>query len=197
MPTLDTQTWILIAVVIVALLAIAAWFVYQRTQSRKLQERFGPEYDRTVDRLGSQTKAEAELRARERRVEKFNIVPLARAEATRLSQSWNALQQRFVDDPKGAVVQADALVRELMQKRGFPMGDFERRAADISVDHPTVVENYRAAQTIAERAARNEADTEELRSAVIHYRAIFDELLEVGETPADRTTPVREMASHT
>jgi len=121
---------------------------------------------------------------------------LARAEATRLSQSWNALQQRFVDDPKGAVVQADALVRELMQKRGFPMGDFERRAADISVDHPTVVENYRAAQTIAERAARNEADTEELRSAVIHYRAIFDELLEVGEVPADRTTPVREMASH-
>ena len=196
MPTLDTQTWILIAVVIVALLAIAAWFVYQRTQSRKLQERFGPEYDRTVDRLGSQTKAEAELRAREKRVEKFNIVPLARAEATRLSQSWNALQQRFVDDPKGAVVQADALVRELMQKRGFPMGDFERRAADISVDHPTVVENYRAAQTIAERAARNEADTEELRSAVIHYRAIFDELLEVGEPPAGRTTPVREMASH-
>jgi|SRR5579862_9552336 len=196
MPTLDTQTWILIAVVIVALLAIAAWFVYQRTQSRKLQERFGPEYDRTVDRLGSQTKAEAELRAREKRVEKFNIVPLARAEATRLSQSWNALQQRFVDDPKGAVVQADALVRELMQKRGFPMGDFERRAADISVDHPTVVENYRAAQTIAERAARNEVDTEELRSAVIHYRAIFDELLEVGEMPADRTTPVREMASH-
>jgi len=196
MPTLDTQTWILIAVDIVALLAIAAWFIYQRTQSRKLQERFGPEYDRTVDRLGSQTKAEAELRARERRVEKFNIVPLARAEATRLSQSWNALQQRFVDDPKGAVVQADALVRELMQKRGFPMGDFERRAADISVDHPTVVENYRAAQTIAERAARNEADTEELRSAVIHYRAIFDELLEVGEPPVDRTTPVREMASH-
>ena len=130
MPTLDTQTWIMIAVVIVALLAIAAWFVYQRTQSRKLQERFGPEYDRTVDRLGSQTKAEAELRAREKRVEKFNIVPLARAEATRLSQSWNALQQRFVADPKGAVVQADALVRELMQKRGFPMGDFERRAAE-------------------------------------------------------------------
>jgi uncharacterized membrane protein len=197
MTTLDTQTWILIAVVVIALLGLVTWFIYRRTQSRKLQERFGTEYDRTVDRLGSQTKAEAELRARERRVEKLNIVPLGRAEATRLSQLWNALQSRFVDDPKGAVVQADALVRELMQKRGFPMGDFERRAADISVDHPEVVENYRAAQTIAERAARGEADTEELRNAVVHYRAIFDELLEVGGAIPDRTTPTREMVSHT
>jgi hypothetical protein len=197
MTTLDTQTWILIAVVVIALLGLVTWFIYQRTQSRKLQERFGTEYDRTVDRLGSQTKAEAELRARERRVEKLNIVPLGRAEATRLSQLWNALQSRFVDDPKGAVVQADALVRELMQKRGFPMGDFERRAADISVDHPEVVENYRAAQTIAERSARGEADTEELRNAVVHYRAIFDELLEVGGAIPDRTTPTREMVSHT
>lgn len=194
---LDTQTLILLAVIAVAFIALVAWFIYQRVQSQKLQQRFGPEYGRTVDRLGSQTKAEAELRARERRVEKFNIVPLAPAEAARFSQAWNALQAHFVDDPKGAVVQADALVRELMLKRGFPMGDFERRAADISVDHPVVVENYRAAQEIAERAARGEADTEELRNAVVHYRAIFNELLEVGDMKQDVTTPTRELVSHT
>jgi len=194
---LDTQTLILLAAVAVAFMALVAWFIYQRVQSQKLQQRFGPEYGRTVDRLGSQTKAEAELRARERRVEKFNIVPLAPAEAARFRQAWNVLQSHFVDDPKGAVVQADALVRELMLKRGFPMGDFERRAADISVDHPVVVENYRAAQGIAERAARGEADTEELRNAVVHYRAIFNELLEVGDMKQDITTPTRELVSHT
>jgi len=194
---LDTQTLILLAAVAVAFIALVAWFIYQRVQSQKLQQRFGPEYGRTVDRLGSQTKAETELRARERRVEKFNIVPLAPAEAARFRQAWNVLQSHFVDDPKGAVVQADALVRELMLKRGFPMGDFERRAADISVDHPVVVENYRAAQGIAERAARGEADTEELRNAVVHYRAIFNELLEVGDMKQDITTPTRELVSHT
>ena len=194
---LDTQTLILLAAVAVAFIALVAWFIYQRVQSQKLQQRFGPEYGRTVDRLGSQTKAEAELRARERRVEKFNIVPLAPAEAARFRQAWNVLQSHFVDDPKGAVVQADALVRELMLKRGFPMGDFERRAADISVDHPVVVENYRVAQGIAERAARGEADTEELRNAVVHYRAIFNELLEVGDMKQDITTPTRELVSHT
>ena len=194
---LDTQTLILLAAVAVAFIALVAWFIYQRVQSQKLQQRFGPEYGRTVDRLGSQTKAEAELRARERRVEKFNIVPLAPAEAARFRQAWNVLQSHFVDDPKGAVVRADALVRELMLKRGFPMGDFERRAANISVDHPVVVENYRAAQGIAERAARGEADTEELRNAVVHYRAIFNELLEVGDMKQDVTTPTRELVSHT
>ena len=117
---LDTQTLVLLAVIAVAFIALVVWFIYQRTQSLKLQERFGPEYDRTVDRLGSQAKAEAELRARERRVEKFNIVSLAPAEASRFSQSWSALQSHFVDDPKGTVGQADALVRELMLKRGFP-----------------------------------------------------------------------------
>jgi hypothetical protein len=104
---------------------------------------------------------------------------LAPPDAARFTQAWNALQSRFVDDPKAVVVQADQLVRELMLKRGYPMGDFERRAADISVDHPTVVEIYRAAQAIAVRDQRGEADTEELRKAVVHYRALFDELLEV------------------
>jgi len=115
---------------------------------------------------------------------------LAPADATRFSLAWNALQGRFVDNPKGVVVQADQLVRELMLKRGYPMGDFERRAADISVDHPAVVEHYRAAQAIAARDERGEADTEELRRAVVHYRVLFDEMLEVkatkGEVPSGK-----------
>ena len=183
MTTLDTQTSLMLAgIAVVVVIAIAALLFYQRNRSLKLKQRFGPEYDRTVQTLGSRTKAEAELKAREARVEKFNIVPLLPAEAERLHQAWVALQSRFVDDPKGVVIQANQLVRELMLKRGFPMGDFERLAADISVDHPEVVSNYRAAQAIADRDARGDADTEELRNAVVHYRALFDELLEVGES---------------
>ncbi len=120
-----------------------------------------------------------ELKAREKRVEGLTIISLTPAEAARFSQTWKDLQGRFVDDPKSAVVQSGELVRELMLKRGYPMGDFERRAADISVDHPAVVANYRAAQAITVRDERGETDTEELRKAVVHYRALFDELLEV------------------
>ncbi len=182
MDTINTQSWIiLVGVVVLALIAFAAWFFYKKKQSHRLQQRFGPEYGRTVDELGTQTKAESELKAREKRVERLNIVPLAPSEAARFSEAWKVLQGRFVDNPKGVVVQADKLVRELMQKRGYPMGDFERRAADISVDHPAVVDHYRAAQAIALRDERGEADTEELRKAVVHYRTLFDELLEVGE----------------
>jgi len=167
-------------VVVIAVLALAAWFFFQkRMQSARLQKRFGVEYDRTVGELGGQSKAEAELKAREERVEQLTIAPLAAAEAARFSQAWNVLQGRFIDNPKGVVVQADQLIRELMIKRGYPMGDFERRAADISVDHPDVVENYRAAQAIAARDERGQADTEELRQAVVHYRVLFDEMLEV------------------
>ena len=144
-----------------------------------------PEYDRTVNDLRSRTKAESELKAREKRVELLSIVPLAPAEAAAFTQAWNVLQGRFVDDPKAAVTQADQLVRELMLKRGYPMGDFERRAADISVDHPAVVENYRAAQAIVVREKGAEADTEELRKAVVHYRALFDELLRANEAKQD------------
>jgi hypothetical protein len=176
--------WTIVAgVVVVVSLAVAAWLFSQRKkQSARLQQRFGPEYGRTVGELGGRTKAESELKAREKRVEQLSITPLAPAEATRFSQAWSALQGRFVDNPKGVVLQADQLVRELMLKRGYPMGDFERRAADISVDHPTVVEHYRAAQAIAARDVRGEADTEELRKAVVHYRVLFDEMLDVKET---------------
>ena len=176
-------SWIVVAgVLLIALLVVAAWLLSRRRkQSLRLQQRFGPEYNRTVDELGGRAKAESELKARELRVERLNIMPLAASEAARFSQAWSTLQSRFVDNPKGVVMQADQLVRELMLKRGYPMGDFERRAADISVDHPTVVETYRAAQAIAIRDHRGEANTEDLRQAVVYYRALFDELLEVTE----------------
>ena len=196
MNTIPLQWIIVAAVVVIALLAFAAWFFSQKKkQSARLQNRFGPEYGRTVGELGGRTKAESELKAREKRVEHLTITPLAPAEAARFSQAWNALQGRFVDNPKGVVVQADQLVRELMLKRGYPMGDFERRAADISVDHPAVVENYRAAQAIVTRDERGEADTEELRKAVVHYRVLFDEMLEVREAKQE-VLPAKQVAVH-
>ena len=120
-------------------------------------------------------------RRRQKRVERLELLSLAPPEAARFTEAWRALQSRFVDNPKGVVVEAEQLVRELMEKRGYPMGDFERRAGDISVDHPNVVANYRSAQAIALRDQQGSADTEELRKAVVHYRALFDELLEVRE----------------
>ena len=192
MDTMNTQTWIiLVGAVVLTLIAFAAWFFYQEKQSHRLQHRFGPEYVRTVDELGSQTKAESELKAREKRVERLNILPLAPSDAARFSEAWKVLQGRFVDNPKDVFVQADQLVRELMAKRGYPVGDFERRAADISVDHPAVVDHYRAAQAIAVRNERGEADTEELRKAVVHYRALFNELLEVREAKQEVIQPTQ------
>ena len=192
----NEQIWIILAVVVaLALVALAAWLLYKKNQSHRLERRFGPEYGRAVDELGSRTKAESELKTRERRVEKLNIVPLAPSEAARFAQAWRGLQGGFVDNPQGVVAQADQLVRELLLKRGYPMGDFEHRAADISVDHPAVVANYRAAQAIAARDRRGEADTEELRKAVVHYRALFDELLEVSETRRE-AMPARRIEVH-
>ena len=183
MHTIDTHTWIILTgVAVLVVIGLATWLIYRRKkQSRRLKEHFGPEYGLSVENLGSRSKAESDLKAREKRVEHLTIVPLSPSEAARFSETWKDLQGRFVDNPKSAVAQADQLVRELMLKRGYPMGDFERRAADISVDHPEVVAHYRAAQAIAVRDGRGEADTEELRKAVVHYRALFDELLEVRE----------------
>jgi hypothetical protein len=192
MDTIPTQ-WIFIVggVVALAALALVAWFVAKRRkQTLRLQQHFGSEYGRTVDALGGRTKAESDLKAREQRVDRLTLTALSSAEAARFSQAWNALQGRFVDNPKGVVTQADQLVRELMLKRGYPIGDFERRSGDISVDYPTMVASYRSAQAIAVRDERGVADTEELRQAVMHFRALFDELLEVKEVtpepiPAD------------
>jgi hypothetical protein len=196
MNTIPLQ-WIIVAgAVVIASLALSAWlFSQKKKQSERLQHRFGPEYGRTVGKLGGRKKAESELKAREMRVEHLTITPLAPTEAARFRQAWNTLQGSFVDNPKGVVVQADQLVRELMLKRGYPMGDFERRAADISVDHPAVVENYRVAQAIAARDERGEADTEELRKAVVHYRVLFDEMLDVREAKQE-VPSATQMAVH-
>lgn len=182
-----TETWV-IAVVVAAAIA-GAWLLtraMRRRQSLRLQRRFGPEYSRVVAERGDQTKAEAELLAREKRVERFKLVALSQEDKARFSEAWSALQTRFVDNPQAVVLEADGLVRDLMGKRGYPMADFEHRAADISVDHPRVVEAYRAARAIAVRDQRGEASTEELRTAVVHYRTLFDELLEVRQPKPSR-----------
>jgi hypothetical protein len=195
MTTAPINTVIFAVLLIALILAALAWLIVQRKRSQRLKRRFGPEYDLTLSEFRSQSRAEAELIARENRVARLKIVPLAPADASRFSQAWNTLQGRFIDSPKGVVTEADHLVRELMTKRGYPMGDFERMAADISVDHPSVVAAYRAAQSIAARDARGEADTEELRKAVIHYRTLFDELLggapdKIAIEPAAHQVPV-------
>ncbi len=198
MTTLPTNTLILIVVLIAVAIGVGAWFVMRRQKSVHLRRRFGAEYDRAVNELGGRAKAEAELTKRQQRVAQMKITPLTPADTVRFSQHWNTLQGRFVDSPKGVVTEADLLVRELMEKLGYPMGDFELRAADISVDHPQVVSTYRAAQAIAVRDGRGEADTEELRQAVVHYRTLFDELLGVAPTkvPAAPTVLVSSVPVH-
>lgn len=197
MTTAPNNTVIFAVLLIALALAVVAWLIVQRQRSLGLKRRFGSEYDLAVSKLGNRSKAEAELSSREKRVAGMSIVPLAATDAVRFSQAWNALQGRFVDNPKGVVAEADHLVRELMERRGYPMGEFEQLAADISVDHPTVVTTYRAAQTIAARDARGEADTEELRKAVVHYRTLFDELLGVAPNESRTADPAHTIPVHT
>jgi hypothetical protein len=186
MNTIPANTVIAAVFLIALVIGVVAWLVMQKQRTLKLKQRFGPEYDLTVSEFGNRVKAEAELTSREKRVAALEIVPLTPADAVRFTQAWSALQGHFVDNPKGVVLDADHLVRELMAKRGYPMGDFEHRSADISVDHPGVVAAYRAAQEITARDERGEADTEELRKAVVHYRTLFDELLGVSADKAPR-----------
>jgi hypothetical protein len=146
------------------------------------RNRFGPEYDRAVLEHGSERKAEAKLADRETRVKHLKIRALTAAERGRFFADWQSVQSRFVDHPKSAVTEADELVSSLMQARGYPVADFDQRAADISVDHPRLVENYRSAHGVAVRLGRDEASTEDLRTAMIQYRNLFDELVE-EQTP--------------
>jgi len=191
MDNLDNNTQIAIAVVAVILVAAIAWLAWSAYQTRRLKNRFGPEYDAVVRRTGSKAKAEKELRQREKRVQHLEIVPLPPAEAARFATSWKRLQGSFVDDPKGVLIEADRLVREVLTKRGYPVADFELRAADISVDHPVVVNNYRAAQRIVSLDQRGEASTEDLRKAVVHFRALFDELLGPAKARDESAPPTR------
>jgi hypothetical protein len=198
MTTTSTSTIIVVALIIVAAVAAAIWAsIHRKQQSARLRKRYGAEYEREVLRLGSQSKAEAELMKREARVAKLTIVPLTSHEAARFAQAWSRLQGSFVDNPGGAVTEADRLVKELMTARGYPVSDFESRAADISVDHPNVVDAYRAAQAIALKNSRGEVDTEELRKAIMHYRTLFSDLLQVQPVPVPVTeTPKPRLAVH-
>ena len=170
------------ALVVIAVVVVAGviWYELRRRRSATLRQRFGAEYDRVVHHVGDLKKAEASLEARARRVEKLHIRPLTAGDASRYTQAWRNVQERFVDDPRGAVTEADRLVGEVMHARGYPLGEFEQRVEDISVDHPDVVMNYRAAREIAQAHARGQASTEELRQAMVHYRALFDDLLEMA-----------------
>ena len=177
-----STTALIILAVAVVLVAIGLFFFWQRRRTQNLQQQFGPEYKRAVDQYGDQRKAEAELVAREKRVRKLEIRALAPAEQSRFTEAWQTTQARFVDEPSQAVRDADRLVKEVMQARGYPVADFEQRAADVSVDHPNVVINYRAAHDIAARNNSGNATTEDLRQALVHYRSLFEELLEPTET---------------
>jgi hypothetical protein len=177
---MDTATVIILAVVVVVVVGAVAWMMMQR-RSEDLRKRFGPEYDRVISERGDARRAESELAARQKRVDRFDIRPLESAERDQFIDAWRATQARFVDAPAEAIKDADRLVSEVMQARGYPVGDFDQRAADVSVDHPIVVENYRAARAIAIANQRGDVSTEDLRQAIVHYRALFEDLLETRE----------------
>jgi hypothetical protein len=174
---MDAWIWIVIAAVALVVIGAIAWVSSQRRRSSALREQFGPEYDRTVAEYDDRRQGEGELAGRRARMDRLEIRPLDPESRRRYAEQWEALQSSFVDDPTVAVTEADGIIVQVMRERGYPIDDFEQRAADVSVDHPHVVENYRTGHAISRRATRNEASTEELRRAVIHYRALFAELV--------------------
>lgn len=174
---------VILLVVIAAVIVVALIYrLLRKRRSENLREQFGPEYDRVVRKEGNASKGERLLEFREKHRKTLNIRSLSAEEHDRFSNRWNEVQSRFVDDPSGAVAVADELIIEVMQARGYPTTDFTQRAADISVDHPVVVENYRDAHDIAQRRSRGQASTEDLRQAMVHYRALFSELLQIKQT---------------
>ena len=178
---MDRWIWIVIAAVVVIVVLAIVWNAARAKRTRALQDTFGREYDRTVDQTGDRRSAERELLDRQKQHDELDIRPLSPESRDRYARRWQSTQARFVDDPKGAVAEADTLVQEVMQERGYPTKDFERRVADISIDHPDVVEKYRNAHGIAQATERGEASTEDMRHSVRHYRALFAQLLEVDD----------------
>ncbi len=170
---------VIVIVAVVVVLVALGWYASQRRTRERLRDQFGPEYDRTVRESGSESAAQRDLAERRERVAQLRIRDLDPRERDRFTAEWDRVQARFVDEPRQAVAEADRLVTEVMQARGYPMADFDQRAADVSVDHPDVVEHYRAAHDIATQA---DADTEALREAMVHERALFSDLL----APSDK-----------
>jgi hypothetical protein len=186
---MSTGTIVIIIVAILVVVAIVAGVMYDQRR-RRLRQRFGPEYDRLVEQTGSKAKAEAELSSRQRRVAGLDIRPLDSAARARYAQDWAAVQEQFVDTPQEAVMAAQRLVMTVMQERGYPTDGGDQVMADLSVDHANVLDHYRSAYGISQRAADNQASTEDLRQGMIHYRALFQDLL--GETSTAAETPVVE-----
>lgn len=178
---MSTWVWIVIAAVVVIVVLAIVWSALRAKRTRGLQDTFGREYDRTVDETGDRRSAEKELRDRQKQHDELDLRPLSPESRERYLRRWQSTQTRFVDDPSGAVSEADTLVQEVMQERGYPTKDFDRRVADISVDHPDLVEKYRTAHGIAQKAEDGEASTEEMRHSVRHYRALFADLLETDD----------------
>ena len=178
---MDTTTQIVIAVIAVLVVSgvILVPFLMRRTRSKQLKDQFGQEYVRTVQALGDEKEAQKELLERQKHVESLNIHPLTTAQREQYISDWAEVQAKFVDEPGQAVIDADRLIMEVMQLRNYPVADFEQRAADLSVNYPELVSNYRAARVIAIKNAGHQANTEELRQAMIYYHALFEELLEV------------------
>jgi hypothetical protein len=186
---MDDQTQMRIAVVVVAtLVAIAVWLFMRRRKTTALRARFGPEYDRLLQSTKSPAEAERELLARQRRVDSFSLRTLPRDEADRFTSSWRTVQARFVDDPRTAVNEADRLIEDVMRARGYPVEDTAHRLDDLSVEHAAVVNNYRSGREIIVRHGRGEASTEDLRKAMVHFRALFDELVGAHRGDARRAS---------
>jgi hypothetical protein len=183
-----TELALIIGLAVIVIAGITAWLFFRKRRTGKLRTKFGgSEYDRTVKEDGSRRHAEAGLKERTQRVESLNIRPLAPGDRARFVESWSRVQARFVDGPGGAVTEADQLLGDVMSTRGYPVSDFEQRAADISVDHPLVLENYRTAHEIALRQTKGQANTEDLRQAMIQYRTLFEELVGEPETSRAKT----------
>jgi hypothetical protein len=174
------MVWVLLVIALIVV-GIVAWQVQARRKTSHLQDRFGPEYDRVAGSTHSRRDAEAELSDREKRRDELDIKPLPEGSRERYLESWREVQAQFVDDPRGAIGAADSLLQSVMAERGYPVEDFDQRAADVSVDHPDVVQNYREGHRLAEASRDNGSSTEDLRRALQHYRALFEQL--VGSAP--------------
>jgi FtsZ-interacting cell division protein ZipA len=181
------QNTVLIAVIVAVLLVIcvALWMYLRKRKTETLRSKFGPEYDRAINEHSDRSHAESELEKRAKRVAKFEIKPLQAADQIAYADHWRREQALFVDDPRAAVNHADLLVQDVMHKRGYPVGEFDQNAADLSVDHPRVVENYRAAHEMALREKKGAATTEDLRQAMVSYRALFEDLLDTAPKPEE------------
>lgn len=180
---MDTTMLVIIGLFVLAVLgavAVAIWFFTKTQRTKALRSKFGPEYNRAVRAEGGTGDAEQLLQERQKRVAKLNIQPLSDKQRTEFADAWEHAQAQFVDDPEAAVANADVLVQEVMSLRGYPVTDFEQRVADVSVDHPAVVQNYRIAHEIAARHEREGVGIEKLREAMIHYRSLFADLLHDG-----------------